>query len=703
MKNSIYIRRNLKVIVKSEENKLPDVYLATVLKNMESLGFTFSQPLIEAVQTLSVDAFTSFYKELVKSLKEMVGAHVQFSPMYPNFPQQVMDMSCAELYINAIIHYVTLLLPVSKVNERFPLLDRVDLKVIDLGSEEDFNQMISQLIGANSSISSTDKKDVEWALTHAEDVSLFLPDVIPHKENMSFIIGALLKNEKISADDAAKYFKTATDVLRLAVALSEGDVSLASSSRFKKFKRAERRFLLDLLEQCGNIAEDMLRYKKRWIRLGEILHPAEYRTRFPKANRAFEILRNNIKFETFNGKVEAALLNRDIIAAKNLLTTRPGEFARRLDHLVRLCSDESTDVFNILEGFVSVIGDVSTPVLLQVMAHFKHRNDNNELRTFFPKGNVAKAIGIENTLPPIPENICLMIVKICEDALKNRFAELPSLGKVFLDEQLKNYLVPFSQRSASKSLRTLVRGSKIDLPEGDTIRFFLWWKEGYVNGQHTGCVDIDLSAVIYDEDWQYKEHVSFTNLRSKEFKAYHSGDITSAPNGASEFIDFDIPSVLKYDGRYVVMSLNSYTNQPYKDLPECFSGWMVRQYPGSGEIFEPSTVQDKVDITADTQISIPVILDLKERKLIWTDLSLTRDLTYCNTIEANQKGMVLVGKSLTSLVKPNLYDLFRLHLEARGELVQDIEEAESIFSLDKGITPFDIETIISDYIADFKR
>lgn len=56
-------------------------------------------------------------------------------------------------------------------------------------------------------------------------------------------------------------FKTATDVLRLAVALSEGDVSLASSVRFKKFNRAERRFLLGLLEQCGNITEDMLRYK----------------------------------------------------------------------------------------------------------------------------------------------------------------------------------------------------------------------------------------------------------------------------------------------------------------------------------------------------------------------------------------------------------------------------------------------------------
>lgn len=36
------------------------------------------------------------------------------------------------------------------------------------------------------------------------------------------------------------------------------------------------------------------------------------------------MLRNNIKVETFNGKIEAALLNRDIMTAKNLLKTRPG-------------------------------------------------------------------------------------------------------------------------------------------------------------------------------------------------------------------------------------------------------------------------------------------------------------------------------------------------------------------------------------------
>ena len=156
---------------------------------MESLGFTFSEPLIEELQTLSVDTFTSFYKELVKHLKEMVGAHIQFAPMYPNFPQQMMDLSDADLYINAIIHYVTLRLPVSKSRRTTSLfLDSVDLKVINLGSEEDFNQMISQLISANSSISSTDKTDVEWAITHTEDVSCFLPNVIPHKGKYVFII-----------------------------------------------------------------------------------------------------------------------------------------------------------------------------------------------------------------------------------------------------------------------------------------------------------------------------------------------------------------------------------------------------------------------------------------------------------------------------------------------------------------------------------
>lgn len=215
----------------------------------------------------------------------------------------------------------------------------------------------------------------------------------------------------------------------------------------------------------------------------------------------------------------------------------------------------------------------------------------------------------------------------CNGASRRWFSGSPRflpLGKVYVDQRLADYLVPFSQRSASKALRTIVRGSRVPMEEGDAIRFFSWWKEGIVDGKPTGRVDIDLSAVMYDRNWQYVEHISYTHLRSSKYRAVHSGDIVSAPQGACEFIDLHIPSIVDYGGRYIVATLHSFTSQPYCDLPECFVGWMMRKKPGSGEIFEPSTVVNKIDVAADTQIAIPVILDLVERTVIWTDLSLTR-------------------------------------------------------------------------------
>ncbi|MBE1441595.1 TerD family protein [Paenibacillus sp. OAS669] len=700
MKNVIYLRRENKLIIEpgSGSSPLPERYLATAMKNIEYLGFTFSKRLMDTVRTLSVEAFTQLYDQLVADLKTLVGAHVNYKPMYPNFPQQVMLASEAELYINAILHYITLELPQYKANDRFPMLEQVDLKVIDLGSEAEFDQMIRQLLQAKVSISASDKEDIDWAIAHYEDLETILPLEIPLKENVGLVVGALIKHGRASVKLVGRYIKTATDVLRLAAALSDGDISLANPTKFRKYKRSERRLLLGLLEQCHPITEDMLRYKHRWIRLGEILHPSEYKNQFFHCKEAFDILRNNKPFETFRGRLELALLYNNVWTAVDLLRTRPGEFARKLDHVLRI-TDITDDALLVVEAFGEVIEQVATPVLLQVQNHFQHRNDLQGLRTFFPKGNVAKAVAIQNRLVQLAPEVCQAIVDLCRSTLIRRFAALPPLGSIYMDERLQSYKVPFSQRSASKSLRTIVRGSQLEMPQGNTIRFFTWWKEGVIDGRPTGRVDIDLSAVMYDENWQYVEHISYTNLRSDKYKAAHSGDITSAPNGACEFIDLHIPSIVSYGGRYIVASLNSFTEQPYCDLPECFAGWMIRANPGKGGVFEPSAVVDKIDITADTQIAIPVIMDLVERKVIWTDLALTRHPNYHNNVEGNQRGMVLMGRAMTSLKKPTLYDLFLLHAEARGQLVRDADAADTIFSVDRGITPFDTSKIIGEFIV----
>ncbi|WP_025680927.1 TerD family protein [Paenibacillus massiliensis] len=693
--NDILLRRQRKWAVQSGRHELPLPYIATALKNIEQLGFTCSPALIKVLSTLTPAAFVKEYKQLVRQLKTLVGANVTYTPLFPRFPTDLIEEGYAKLYVHNLMHYFGLAMPERERTARPTLIDHPELKVIELGHQEDLSYLISQLIQAGTSISATDREDIEQVIASTEDISSLLPAHIPHKENASFVVAMLLRHGKASPEQIAPYFKTATDILRLAVALSDGDISLAQNTRFRKFKRSERRLLLALLEQCLGITEDMLRYKEPWIRLGEILHPSEYKQRYPQSFAAFDLLRNNRPYATFGSKVELALRWQQTDDALLLLAERPGELARRLDHLLRT----HPEPYFVTELFGDVIDQISTPTLLQLITHFTHRNDERAWRTFFPKGNTAKAYTVPNLLPKLDTTLCATLIHLIRQALLDRFAELPSLGKVYIDEQLRQHMVPFSQRSASKSLRTLVRGSRVSLPEGNTVRFFLWWKEGFVNGKPTGRVDIDLSATLFDTDWNYMDHISYTHLSSRKFNAAHSGDVVTAPNGACEFIDLDIESVIGNGGRYVLTSLHSFNSQPYCDLPECYAGWMMRKRPGSGEVFEPSTVLDKVDMTSDTQIAVPVILDLVERTVIWCDLTFTRDVSHRNNLEGHLSGLALTGYTMANLRKPNLYDLFLLHAEARGQLVAAPEEADLVFSVHSGITPFDLETIMAQYIA----
>jgi hypothetical protein len=92
-----------------------------------------------------------------------------------------------------------------------------------------------------------------------------------------------------------------------------------------------------------------------------------------------------------------------------------------------------------------------------------------------------------------------------------------------------------------------------------------------------------------------------------------------------------------------------------------------------------------------------MVLDLYHNKVIWADISLKSQPIW-NNVENNMKGMILMGKALTTMKRPNLYDLFRLNGEARGQLCKTIEEADTVFSVDNGVTPYDTDVIVSQYL-----
>lgn len=731
--NSVLLRRKNTLYTNPDVFHNPN-HITAMNLNIASLGYTLSPELFKLLQTKSVEDIAGINNFLVKTLSEMVGANVRYRPMFRNFPKDVPDayehlferiyawvesslgltenaklLSCGHLidteqfdmsnHSGCPICQRTLnddeILP-SK--ERKPFKGKVKLKVIGLGSEKDVFAIFTNILSSTTSISQSDKDDVLsiFMYNNKEKIEKSFPDIIPHKEVLAFVAKLVIEHLPVY-ELIEKSIKTATDVLRIATSLSDGDISLAENTKYKKFSKTERKFLLYLLENStGAIEEDMLRYSGKWIRLGEILHPREYQKKFPKAAEAFRKLRNGIKIETFNSKSESLISDEKFKYLVIHLKARPSELARKLDMIVSKSTDAVVKI--ALTAFERGIGDISTPVLLQVLGNFRVRaSEDKTIRMIMPKGNVAKMQVLDETREPMKKSVSKKVVELVNAELLRRFAELPEMGKVYIDENLKNYVVPFSQRSASKSLVTVTRGSHITLPKEDTIRMFVYWHE---SGK--GRIDVDLSAVILDEDFKYKEHISYTNYHGRDgYKATHSGDLQSGEHGAAEFIDIDVPSLEKYGARYVCMNVYSFTGQSFDSdaFKDCFAGFMARQKHKSGEIFEPKTVKQRFDITSKATVCIPLMIDVVEKKVIWADLSMRGRRGGGNNIEYHSENTSKIVRAMAEMNKhkANIYELLYLHAKARGKVVKDAEKADVVF--DETNIPFEIDKLVGEYLV----
>jgi len=681
--------------------------VATMNKNIEVFGYTMSEALFDKLVHMKAKNREVMYDALVNGLKEITGADRVYNPMYPNFPESVMEKDDFELYFNAIVHYWSFgtLLPYEEKKERVPLFNTAKVKVLEAGPFDDLNDIFNNFCASKTSLSKSDVDDMVFILNSAK---VTLPDEIPFKENTACIC-RLLVDTGVDTDGSLcrKYIKTATDVLRLVTAMSDGDVSLAENTKFRNLKRGERRIIMNLLAGCGNAAEDMSRYAGRWIRVGEKLHPGEFakNERYTKAVQAFGVIRNDGKIKSFAGRVDAAVASGDVNTVVSLLKKRPGEFARRIDFLLRTF-DKDADRKAVIMSFASVAKDVSSTVLLQVREHFINKLDgSDDMRVFFPKGNLARSYYVKNNkTKTIPEDVMKMVIAVCESTLVNIYGNREFLGKVYIDEALKNYTVPFSLRSAGKTMTAVSRGSRIAIDDSaKIIRPFIWWTNTKDN-----IIDVDLSVAVFADNWDCLEHVSYTNLKSSRFGICHSGDITNGGpvdgEGVAEFIDLDIEKALSAGARYAAFNVYNFSDENFSKMEHAAFGFMTRNDMKSGEIFEPSTVKQRMDLASATTTCIPVIFDLRERVLIWCDMALTADHVRAGyggiNVESNLPSVVVTCKAMVDVKKPNLYDLFTFNAKARGVITDNPDEADIRFGLDDNcdVKPSDIDVIVGKYL-----
>ena len=138
--------------------------------------------------------------------------------MYPNFPKQVMDADEAELFFNAIMHYLGKMfgmniLPDYEEDERFPLTEFTKLKVINLGFEDDYHAIFTNLMSSSTSCSDEDRQNIANYITKYGEKSQF-PESIPHKEMMAFVV-ATCKAHSIPLTCLTHIAKTALHCYRI--------------------------------------------------------------------------------------------------------------------------------------------------------------------------------------------------------------------------------------------------------------------------------------------------------------------------------------------------------------------------------------------------------------------------------------------------------------------------------------------------------
>jgi stress response protein SCP2 len=699
--------------------------------SLEPLGFVYSKDVILALSWLDEREIAHAHANVVRMLTRALGAHQLFQPMYPNFPAQVLAASDAELLVNAWMHYLgdwfgVRILPTYAQAKRplLKVLESLKPTVLELAASGAVDVHLGRLINGNASLSAANKVLVlemldYFTAQHPVDLNYLLEVAsVPQKENRALVGGWLLKNSPatFAASRFEKLFKTPTDVLRLAAAVSAADLTavdltLSTPPRFGKMSRGVRRLLLALLDaqEAESVRVEMFHRREQWVRAGEALHPGEYQARYTRAYEHFTALRNKEAPASWAGTVERRLASRSTLAAIELLTQRPGVFARKLHEVVRKATGVNKDT--VVKAFAQVADKVATPVLLQLRQRMQAELEGVDVQAFSPKAGAGRMWVPKKAAPRVTDVHAEAIVKTVTDVLAARFAKLPTMGKVYVDPALAGYSVPFAQRTAQKALRTVGRGSRIDLGAEPIMRAFMWWNESGLdkdgNRYTIGRTDLDLSCAVLDASFNYMTHCSFTNLREQGLT--HSGDITSAPNGACEFIDIDF-NELPEGAAYVALLAYAYTAQNFADMPEAYLGWMVRADGQSGSVYDARTVRQKVDLATAGQRVLVGYVDVARRQFVWADLVLPARCSGFNAIETSSDMTSLLARGIVKPLRPTLGALLTDHAAARGELVATPEEADIVFTSQLPgavapakagqavVTAYDAEALIADYL-----
>ncbi|MFJ4617198.1 hypothetical protein [Streptomyces sp. NPDC088812] len=579
-----------------------------------SVGFKLSAELLERLSGLSEGTVVDTAVRTLGTVREMVGDHVRHNVYFIDFPADVPDtldfwMGCIagaladdrtrastlEQLSAGVVNLLTLPSYGTYQHTYAEMLAHHDeliaaagdrLTVLHPGgtSDDELTGLYLALAGSRTPLGEDGLRDLQDLAGHCADGPQ--PAAIPVRENRAVVNRARL------AAGAGLLLDTVTDVLRLACALAGGDVTLREPTRLRTLPRPVRRALLAGLDAVVTAAPaklaDVHAHREMWKRLGERLHPHEY-PQWPHAADVFAVARGEKAARSLDSRVEELLSTSDVTGAAELLKAAPGKLFRSLDRLLRAAlTQEERDA--VVAAAEQVVPDVSGRVVLSVRQHLHNRAQETGARRVFVN-RLGRAWVTDDSRPPVLASQRERLIVALDAELRRR---LPAADHLLIDPDVLDVALPLSGKATASGLGVLPRGS-LSPVDGELLRFFVYWK------QSERTTDYDLSALLLNADYATVSWVSYTNLLDVEGK--HSGDITDAPDGASEFIDLRLGAVR---GTCVVPQVNIFSGEGFEEVEESFFGFMLRGTEQKGRPFEPRTVRMKSELRGPGRVALPL-------------------------------------------------------------------------------------------------
>ncbi|MBQ4460659.1 MAG: hypothetical protein II908_02365, partial [Bacteroidaceae bacterium] len=593
-------------------------------------------------------------------------------------------------------------------------------KELRLFTRHDLKKIFDSLLSSVTPLDETQKDSLKLMLNEfplSEDTNIGM------KETTMLIIEAMI--EKSKGDEATRFFKTPTDVLRYLWYKKTGFVQIIEPKTLMTHSKKMYHHMFGPLDKSADAAKVMkqklmLKYDRKtclcvarwlnaipmtakqaaenmnpkrgmWVRMIRALRLGEY-SRKKGMEHLSEILDVFYKndYETWQGTVDKARKENNADKTLALLKERPGLFARSLfASMLRFGSDK------VLEAFDNVADNLPARLLLSLGNAAESYFDINQTRLSHPITGVTYKIEPNKLLNLYDENSRRKMVEdvnnIYKASMERRFAKQKNDAKsVFIDPKLFSIPVNVGNRSTTiQDTSCALMGTRFPV-EGDAVRLFLQWGKGL----HAQWLDMDLSCRIALPNNNTAE-CAFYSLNCVGAK--HSGDIQHIPEmvGTAEYIELSLPELDAAGAKYVTFTCNAYSCGSLS--PNLVVGWMKSAYEmkiseKNGVAYDPSCVQHMVRISEGNLSKGLVfgILDVARREIVWLEMPFTAQTLRGADNESIESLLRKLEAKLT------VGELIEMKAKAQNLVrTEKYEEADEVYNYEWALNPADVSKLLN--------